>query len=215
MTKEGGIKTAKGFLFVLSRIAIVIVVIALVIVAFYAAMNTMNIRMVAKDAFTQRATAVLMDDEDGTNKELLSRFFTEYYLSADSLLHGSAYDDFTITNYYQRTDVDGTIVWPWQDHATINVDDLVTDIAGTPIVQDEAAAQEGLEITQKPPEWQNGTYAVTLVKEDNTWKIDGIKFVKAVEPTVTTSPSAAVASPSASASQAADEPEDGETAQQE
>ena len=50
---------------------------------------------------------------------------------------------------------------------------------------------------------------------DNTWKIDGIKFVKAVEPTVTTSPSAAVASPSASASQAADEPEDGETAQQE
>ena len=63
MTKEGGIKTAKGFLFVLSRIAIVIVVIALVIVAFYAAMNTMNIRMVAKDAFTQRATAVLMDDE--------------------------------------------------------------------------------------------------------------------------------------------------------
>ena len=188
MTKEGGIKTAKGFLFVLSRIAIVIVVIALVIVAFYAAMNTMNIRMVAKDAFTQRATAVLMDDEDGTNKELLSRFFTEYYLSADSLLHGSAYDDFTITNYYQRTDVDGTIVWPWQDRATINVDDLVTDIAGT--------------------------YEVTLVKEDNTWKIDGIKFVKAVEPTVTTSPSA-VASPSASASQAADEPEDGETAQQE
>ena len=105
-------------------------------------------------------------------------------------------------------------MWPWQDRATINVDDLVTDIAGTPIVQDEAAAQEGLEITQKPPEWQNGTYEVTLVKEDNTWKIDGIKFVKAVEPTVTTSPSA-VASPSASASQAADEPEDGETAQQE
>ena len=54
MSKEGGIKTAKGILYVLSRIAIVIVVAVVAVVAFYTAMHTMNVEMVLKDAYTAR-----------------------------------------------------------------------------------------------------------------------------------------------------------------
>ncbi len=198
-------KAARGILFVLSRIAIVVVVIVLIVVAFYTAMNTMNIRMVAKDAFTQRATAVLMDDEDGTHAELMKRFFTNRFMSNDTLLYGSAYRDFTITNYYQRTDVGDTIVWPWETRVTIDVEDLVTDIVGDKVVgETETDEQKQAATEEKPPEWQNGTYAVTMVKDDDTWKVDSMKFVKEAEPVATVSQKAKEsASPSAGVSASA------------
>lgn len=194
MSKEGGIKTAKGILYVLSRIAIVIVVAVVAVVAFYTAMHTMNVEMVLKDAYTARAKAVLLPSKDGDDREVLQRLFTQDFLNADAELNGGKYQEFDILNYYQRTDIDPLIVWPWENTATARVTDIVSEISGTPL---DMIAEDGTIISsegtsKKPPEWENGQYEVKLVKNGNTWMIDSQKLIKEVEPepTGTLQPSA-------------------------
>ena len=189
VAKEGGNKPARGILYVLSRLAIVVVVVALVIVAFYAAMNTMNIRMVAKDALSLRAEAVLMHDEEKVDSSQLGSFFTEHFLVTDSVLTGAAYAEFQITNYYQRTDINPPIVWPWQTEVTVSADDVITEIAGHKISvtdENEEADQSG----EKPPEWLNGKYELSMVKAGDAWVIDDMKLVEADAPEPSETPPA-------------------------
>ena len=193
MAKEGRIRTAKGILYVLSRVAIVIVVIVVIIMAFYTAMHTMNVRMVAKDALTERAQVVLIPAGDGSEDAVLERLFTQNFLSTDPALTGDAYASFQIRNYYQRTDIATTIIWPWEDHVTLRVTDLVTEISGLPL---DSIAEDGTIISsegqiQKPPAWDSGVYEVKMVKTgDNAWKVDSMKLVEVVEaqPTGTIAP---------------------------
>ena len=178
VAKEGGNKPARGILYVLSRLAIVVVVVALVIVAFYAAMNTMNIRMVAKDALSLRV-----------DSSQLGSFFTEHFLVTDSVLTGAAYEEFQITNYYQRTDINPPIVWPWQTEVTVSADDVITEIAGHKISvtdENEEADQSG----EKPPEWLNGKYELSMVKAGDAWVIDDMKLVEADAPEPSETPPA-------------------------
>ncbi|MEG2189448.1 MAG: hypothetical protein RRY08_06410, partial [Christensenella sp.] len=97
MAKQGGSKPLRGILYVLSRVAIVVVIIAIVYVAFFAAKNTMNIDMVAKDALDLRAEVVLVHDEEKADPTLLTGFFTEDFIVSDPVLNGTEYVDFKIT----------------------------------------------------------------------------------------------------------------------
>ncbi len=211
MTKESGIKAAKGILYVLSRIAIVVVVIVIAVIAFYTAMHTMNVEMVLKDAYTARTEAVLLPDKENSgNEEILGRMFTENFLASDTELSSSRYDEFDILNYYQRTEIESFIIWPWEDQATVKVTDLVSEITGTPLdmIAEDGTIISSEGVSKKPPEWENGQYEVKLIKSGNTWKIDSQKLIKEIEPEATGSvePSASVSSePSAVASPAADE----------
>lgn len=178
-------------MFVLSRLAIVVVVVVIVIVAFYAAMNTMNIEMVAKDALTLRAKVVLVHDEEKVDSSGLKNFFTDKFLKNDTVLNGTVYSDFKVTNFYQRVNIHPPVVWPWQDEVTVDADDIITDLTGRELDQMD---EEGNTIkgTKKPPEWENGSYKLQMIKVGDAWKIDGIEFVKpiAVE-TPSASPTAA------------------------
>lgn len=190
MSKEGGNKPVRGILFVLSRLAIVVVIIMIVIVAFYAAMNTMNIDMIAKDALVMRAKVVLVHDEEKVDSSSLKNFFTEDFLNSDPVLTSSTYDGYKVTNFYQRVNVHPPIVWPWQDKVSVEVDDIITDIAGREADQTD---EEGNTIkgTAKPPEWKNGSYQLEMVKVEDAWKIDSMEFIKAAAlPTVSPSPEA-------------------------
>lgn len=194
MAKESGIKAAKGILYVLSRIAIAVVVIVIAVIAFYTAMHTMNVEMVLKDAYTARAEAVLFPDKESSSDEILKRMFTDNFLNNDTELNGNGYDEFDILNYYQRTEVDSFIIWPWEDQATVKVTDLVSEITGTPLdmIAEDGTIISAEGVSKKPPEWQNGQYEVKLLKSGNTWKIDSQKLLKEIEPepTGTVAPSA-------------------------
>ncbi len=191
--KEVGIKIAKGVLFVLLQIVAVIVIIALIWLGYNTAVNTMNVNMMAKDAFAKRAEVILRPSDDGTkDMEMLRKLFTNQSLARDEFLHGGYYGSFDISNYYERADVKFHIVWPWDDKATIEVTEIVRDIHGKPKEEEmlvETEDEEGnviVESTQigdeeelpQPMEWQNGVYAVKLVKDMQTdvWKINGIEL---------------------------------------
>ena len=208
VAKEGGNKPARGILYVLSRLAIVVVVVALVIVAFYAAMNTMNIRMVAKDALSLRAEVVLVHDEEKVDSSQLQGFFTEHFLAVDPALTGTTYSNFQITNYYQRADINPPIVWPWQTEVTVPADDIITEIAGHKVTVDESGGT--VQSDEKPPEWMSGTYELSMVKVGDVWMIDGMKLVKAAPPEASGTPAAeksAGAGETAAQSDAAGSPE--------
>lgn len=178
VAKEGGNKPARGILYILSRLAIVVVAAAVVVVAFYAAMNTMNIRMVAKDALSLRAEVVLTHDEEKVDSSQLQNYFTERFLTGDPVLNSSTYSEFQITNYYQRADIRPPVIWPWQTEAKVPADDIITEISGHLAAQTEEDGED----TTKPPEWQSGTYELSMVKVDGVWMIDGMELVQAVMP---------------------------------
>ena len=203
MAKESGVKAAKGILYVLSRIAIVVVIIVIAVIAFYTAMHTMNVEMVLKDAYTARAQAVLLPSKDGSEDAVLQRLFTADFLANDTELNGDRYSEFDILNYYQRTEVDSFIIWPWEDEATVKVTDIVTEITGTPLdmIAEDGTIISSEEASEKPPEWKNGQYEVKLLKRGNAWMVTSQKLLKEVEPEPTGAlqPSAS-ASPRVSAS---------------
>lgn len=180
VAKEGGNKPARGILYVLSRLAIVVIVIALVFIAFYAAMNTMNIQMVAKDALTLRAEVVLVHDEEKVDSSQLHSFFTEHFLATDPVLTGTTYQEFQITNYYQRADINPPVVWPWQTEVTVSADDIITEISGHKTSADENDGT--VQSDEKPPEWMNGTYELSMVKVGDIWRIDGMKLIREAPP---------------------------------
>ncbi len=169
-----GVKIGKGIAYVLSRVAIVVVVIVLIAVAFYTGLNSMNVNMVIKDAFTQYAMAVLKPDD--SNPELLGKLFTQEFLQADPLLHTTTYDGFKVSNYYQRANEEFAIVWPWQDKVKVKVKSYVLDISGKPIDPEEGHEYD------KPPEWPNALYEVTLEKTDNSWIVTEMKSIETIQP---------------------------------
>ncbi|MEG0382044.1 MAG: hypothetical protein RR597_02265 [Christensenella sp.] len=212
MAKQGGSKPLRGILYVLSRVAIVVVIIAIVYVAFFAAKNTMNIDMVAKDALDLRAKVVLVHDEEKADPTLLTGFFTEDFIVSDPVLNGTEYVDFKITNYYQRVSIHPPVVWPWQKTATVKADDIVTDISGRESVEMDAEGNV-MQVTEpkKPPAWKNGVYELNMIKIKDKWMVDGMKLLKEAPPepsasaSVSVKPSADVkASPSADAAATAE-----------
>ncbi|MGI6153860.1 MAG: hypothetical protein ACOYJB_08555 [Christensenellaceae bacterium] len=142
--KKVAIAIGKGALYVFSRIVVLAVVIALIVVGYYTAMNTMNVRMVVKDAFEKRAQVILQpSDEPGEDAAMLEKMYTNKGLTSDTLIYDNAYSDYEITNYFHRADLGDFVIWPWQELVTLEVTDIIQDIQGSEIVDaDEQPAEE-------------------------------------------------------------------------
>lgn len=174
---SAGVKVARGFLYIFSRVVIVALVIAALIISYDTAVNTMTVDMVIKDAFAKRAQTVLMPNADGSDQATLEKLFTAKALSSDNLLNHNPYksDGYTITGYYERTDVSGNIVWSWENAANVRVTEIVRDIKALSHMEPD----ENGETPMPPiPEWESGTYNVRVVKQaaSNSWMIDSIEF---------------------------------------
>lgn len=208
MAKESsaGVKVARGVLYVFACVMAVVVVVALVITAYYTAENTANVSMIAKDAFAKRAEMVLLPsgdaDEAEADQAILQRLFTDYAIATDEMLNGGHYEHFNVSNYYENADVEFSIIWPWKNEATVRVTEKVLDIAGRP----KAAAEgETAAVSETPPDWSNGVYEVYFVKDPDSgsWKINGMKLVEPIvipRETASAPPSASVsATPAQSA----------------
>lgn len=190
MAKEIAIKIAKGILYVLSRLFVLIIVGVLIYIAFQASMATMNVNMIVKDAMGQRAEAILTPAGDGSDQEMMNKLFTQRAQQLDTLMNQNVYDNFDIYNFYHRTDIDTHVVWPWTDRVTITATDMVMDITGEYLNEDAeeevGAVTEQSDDDPKPPKWPNGIYEISLVNQNGDWKINSIQLKERVDNPVQT-----------------------------
>ncbi len=171
--------------FIASRLIILSVVIGLLILAFYLAMDTSNIFLLLKDGMQQRASVILTRQ----GADALTSYFTGEFLMSDETLNiglseSSPYSNYNITGFTYDLSMESMWAWPWDDTATATIVERVPRINGR--VLSSRAKQVS---SETPPSWYGGRYVVTLRRIGGQWKIAGLRQTEIiVEPTPTPKP---------------------------
>ncbi|MCI7735864.1 MAG: hypothetical protein MSL26_01770 [Clostridiales bacterium] len=177
-------RTLKRFLsFIASRMFMLTVVSALLIIAFYLAMNTANIWVLISDGLDARAGVVLM----GEGEEELTKYFRQEFLSQDPVLQvalsdTSPYRDYDIRGYDHRVKMISVWSWPWETVARAEIIESIPAIDGTILSSKrEAALAEGGEERLSPPKWATARYRVTLVRTAGKWMISNLQLLEQID----------------------------------
>ena len=171
--------------FIASRMFVLTVVCALLIIAFCLAMNTANIWVLISDGLDARAGVVLT----GEGAETLTRYFRQEYLNQDPVLQvglsdASPYRDYEIRGYDHRVRMVSVWAWPWEDVARAEIVESVPAIDGTiRSSRREAALAAGGEDRLSPPKWSTARYRVTLVRSAGRWMISNLQLIEQLEET--------------------------------
>lgn len=166
--------------FIASRMLMVTVVCALLIISFYLAMNTANIWVLIDDGLDARAGVVLMG---GDERELTS-YFRQEFLAQDPVLQvglsdASPYRDYEIRGYDHRVKLVSVWSWPWENVARAEIVESIPAIDGTiRSSRREAALAAGGEARLSPPAWATARYRVTLTRTAGRWKISNLQQLK-------------------------------------
>ena len=157
------------------------VLLGVLIIAFYTAMNSANIMVLLKDGMALRAQVIMMDEEP----QQLMKYFQSDFLSADTqLLAGmsdeSPYSDYAITGIDHRVKMEWMWCWPWDDVAHADFVESIPKIDGRIQPSLRADAEQNDPASVYPPPWQAARYRATLVRESGHWKIASIKLTNYV-----------------------------------
>ncbi len=186
--------------FLLTRLLICGLVVGLIALAFFAALDYMSIQTLVKDGFQVRAEVVIKDEDPS----LLSKVFSKSFLEQDTLLNSTAYKSFDVSGYDYKADIGLSLVLPWQNTVTLRVTEEVSDIKAE--LREEPEDEEVIDIAV--PYWDNGIYNVTLTRYEDSWRIVSMELVEMLpKPTPTAAPSV-TASPSPTPSPTPEDPED-------
>ena len=184
------------FSFVATRLVMFSVIAALLILAFYLAMNTANIYLLLNDGMTMR-TSVILTREDADE---LKNFFTNDFLLSDETLNiglssASPYIDYSITDFKYNLSLEWVWAWPWENSATATIVERVPRITGKALDSKQSLVKSGA-LSPSPPSWYGGRYTVKLVRQDGRWKIDQLTQTQLIIEEATPAPSSAPARPS-------------------
>ncbi|MBR4079087.1 MAG: hypothetical protein IKK29_02645 [Christensenellaceae bacterium] len=168
-------KSFKFILYIASRVLGVAVVLWLAYNCFITALNTMNINMIVKDAFTKRAS-VILDLIENKDTALLEKVFTRDYLDRSKLDTQTDNRFYDVSMYMQRTDVKLKLVFPKQEEAEIIVKDIVDDIRA------ELANEDDPAFVEKDSLISSGEYSVKVIKTNSGWIIDDINLIEEITP---------------------------------
>ncbi len=167
-------KVLRAIFYIISRAAIVAAIIGLIFGAFLSSVKTSNLYFVIQDALKARLDIILTD----TKIEDKAKFFSyDYIQNAEYTELKNKYDIYTIAGYSHKFEFGNMFVWPWQTERTIIVREAVYTLFGeldTSKITKEDAKAQGVD---KIPPWAASEYHVTLVYENDTWVIDGVKRV--------------------------------------
>ena len=174
----------KRFLsFIASRVFFLTVLCALLIMAFYLAMNTANIWVLLDDGLDARAGVVLM----GEDETLLEKYFRAEFIGQDPVLQvglsaASPYQDYEIRGYDHRVRMVTVWAWPWESVARAEIIESIPAIDGTiRSSRREAALAEGGEARLSPPEWASSRYRVTLTRTAGRWMISNLQLIEQIK----------------------------------
>lgn len=145
--------------------------------AFNTALNSSNVHVLVKDAFTKRAS-VILEPLNNSDTALLSKMFTEAYLKKTGLDIQQDNKYYKVTLYSQRTDVKTKIIFPSAKKAELTVTDVIEDVRAT-LVNEDAADFEAKESLIG-----SGVYNVALIKTKDGWRIDDIRLAEIITPEI-------------------------------
>lgn len=163
-----------------TRLIATCVVLAILVVGFYYAMNVANMQVVLKDGMAKRAQTVMM----GQSEAELTKYFQQTFLDRDEVLvltrNGkSPYTDYTVNGIDHRVSMAWMWCWPWEDRARADIVEEIPKIDGRIKSGLQAAAlAEGGEERLSPPRWPSAKYRATLVREDGKWKIQSLQLLE-------------------------------------
>ena len=163
-----------------SRLLLICVVLGLMIVSFYYAMNMANIQVVLKDGMAYRAQVVMMDADPSE----LTKYFMPSFLEQDQVLlavqqGNSPYKDYNVRGIDHRLEMEWMWCWPWEDTARADITERIPRIDGRAkgTAADALVAAGGSEALY-PPAWQSAKYRAVLVKENGQWRIRSLTVVQ-------------------------------------
>lgn len=161
-----------------SRLLVVTFCTALVLLAFFMAMNMSNIYILISDGMEARASMILTRESSID----LDNYFRDEFLAGDETLsialsENSPWLDYSISDYDYELRVQWMWSWPWEDSATATISETITDITGKVVAESQSLVNDGT-ISATPPAWQGGEYTVTLYRANGRWRIAGLKQTK-------------------------------------
>lgn len=172
-------------IFLLKNLVLVLIVGALLVIAFSFSMDAAHVYIIANDGMEKR-TAVVLGVEEPVE---LTKFFTVSCLESDTLLQLQTYTDYTIRAYDYRGEVEWLWAWPWDSVAEVTLSQHVPVIDGELPVSKQNDVQRATPGKILPPAWDDAKYKLTLVKVEGRWKISELEFIEYVEPLATRAPS--------------------------
>jgi hypothetical protein len=158
---------------------------AILVVAFFMAMDSANVYVVVTDGMKAKATAVLMPGQEAD----LAKFFSDGYLKKNPEQDRSRYADFVIKDFDYKISVDSLWCNPWKNTATVTVVESIPSIASGGLV---AASDDSDKPNAEPPPWPRAKYKILCIREDDVWRIDSVELAQSLpsEPTPSPEPSA-------------------------
>ena len=148
---------------------------------FYFSMNATNIYIILKDGMARRAQVIMMGENDD-----LTPFFSSACLERDQQLaqarNGESpyQNNYTITGFDHRINLDWFWCWPWEDTARASITERIPAIDGKiKASARDAAAASGVTLTA--PKWPTTQYAVLLSRENGQWHIRNLTVTQAGE----------------------------------
>ncbi len=166
-----------------SRLLALTLVLGLIIVGFYYAMNVTNIYVVLKDGMARRAQVIMMtEDADELTKYFQSSFLQRDPQVQNAIAGYSPYKDYNIRGIDHRLEMSFLWVWPWDTVARVTITERVPRIDGRVkgAYADEYVAQQGASALY-PPDWQGMRYNAILVKENGKWYIRSLTVLETLE----------------------------------
>ena len=180
------------FWYFFSRLLKWAIAISFVFLAFFMAMDYMNVQTLTKDGLHVRAQVIIKGNDPTT----LSNVFTKSFLEQDDMLDSDLYQSFNVSDFDYNADIGFALIFPWQNEVILRVEEKVTNINAEPYSTENTDADEEV------PAWDNAVYNVTLVRYEDNWRVSAMEYVEplpAPSPTPSPSPSPA-GSPSAAVS---------------
>lgn len=186
--------TGRFFKYLLSRIIILGIAAAFVVLSFFVCMDYMNVNILIRDGFYKRAATVMQINGDPS---ILVKVFTKSFIDKDTLLSSHEYDDYIIRGFNHKLDVDFKLIFPWDRYIQIDITEKIPDIDGELPSEEEDDSAKSIQ----PPLWQDARYRLTLARDEDNWRITGMELLEKL-PKPVESPSQTPASGSAQPSAA-------------
>lgn len=156
--------------FIASRLLCILLVLGILSVTFYFAMNAMNIYIIIKDGMARRAQVVMLDEPVST----LDNYFFSSWIARDELLNAAQnntdpYSSSSITGFDHRISLEWVWCWPWENTARATVVERI------PAIDGKSSSESGV------PAWPAGRYSIFLSRDNGNWKIRTISLTEWID----------------------------------
>ena len=172
MSTSKAIIAGRSVWYLLRSLLLVLMVAVLCWGIFLTAMNAGNLYILATEGMKLRAECVLQD----APMLGLTEYFTSRFIENDEVLSLTTYDNFTVTEFNHKLEVEKLSALPWAVTASMQMTERITDIKGS--INSDFLPQ-GANIADYPlPEWKPGRYTVNFAKVEGRWYISTITYIE-------------------------------------